>query len=226
MQKNSLKRANDINDIGLLCARYFKFFSQELNQNIIHPLPFERITAKTLYLEHKYQFNKLADICTKYNINIELYIQYFVSFLKKHERDIDTHLLNTYTFQLYVEYLQSKQKQKNILKYIIKSAKNIAHECIQFGYPHSIDFFKDLIVQKKLVNYYITGKISKYFLVLIPNFPKLVSKLDSLTRDEFYSICNNYEMYQIDSNLALKKYKIHVKNIFTFTDEIIKKYQK
>lgn len=222
MQK--LKVGNKFDERGLKAATYFKFYRQEFNPNIVRALPIERIQAKTFYLEHRYHFNKLVAVFTKYNLNVENYIEFFTTILKKSERDIDTHLLNQYTVQLFVEHLEIRHKQKKIVKYIIKSAKNIAKECIKYNYTTSIDYFRMLISKRKLVNYYISGKISKYFLVLIPNFQKIITKLDSLSKDEFRSVCNMYEKYNIDSVQALKKHKIHIRNVFTFTDEIIKKY--
>lgn len=220
MHKICLKQDNS--DNGLIIAKYFKYFRQETNANIVRPLPFERISAKTFYLEHKYQFNKFAEICKKYSINHENFIEYFVCFLKKTEKDIDSHLLNPYTFQLYSEYLALKQKYKNIIKYVQKSAKNIADECILYGYPHSVDYFRFLIQSRKLAQYYISGKISKYFLAAIPNFPKIITKLDPISQDEFSVIYERFELYNIDLNQALKRHKIHIRNIFNYVDDMIK----
>ena len=80
-----------------------------------------------------------------------------------------------------------------------------------------------LIKERKLSAYYVSGVISKYYLAALPKFPKLVDKLDSISKDEFQPICHKYEKYNADIKEAMFSVLKKVVSVLAFTDDLIEK---
>lgn len=85
----------------------------------------------------------------------------------------------------------------------------------------AVDGIKDMIHKKKLAVYYATGKVSKYYLALIRNFPAIVEKLDTISKDELSSVVNHYEKLNDDALSAMAYVKGFVFKIINLTDEMI-----
>jgi len=110
-----------------------------------------------------------------------------------------------------------------MLKSLKKSAANIAKECVEHGYPRSIDFIKDLISAKRLAAYYMSGIISKHFFAAIPTFPKIVKKLDPISRDEFGPLCAKFEKHSIDIQEAMAQENFSYSSVFDYADLLIRR---
>lgn len=210
---------------GELAAQYFKFFLQQKNPYVIYKNPVHRVSVKGFYSKHKETFDKLVKVFNKYNIDIENYLHFFVIIQNKFEKDIETHLINQFMIQLYIEYLSIKEKRSYIYRMFVKSAKCIAKECIQLKYNSVIDYFRYLIKNRLLANYYISGKISQYYFAAIPKFNNLIDKLDQLSKDEFKCLYDRYDTYNADVNDAFMQMKNIRLNPIKFTNDLIVKYK-
>lgn len=121
------------------------------------------------------------------------------------ENDINSSLVCGGTMARYADWLKAIDKRHKIYKHFIKSAKNIARECNELGYCSTKDFMRYLIKSKKIAEYYVTGKISLYYFAAIPNFKKIIPKLDLFARDEFHKIYDRFEMYNAEITDAFMK---------------------
>lgn len=217
-----MQKLTDKQLTGPFAAKLFKFYSQQTNSYIVYKQPLEKIQAKTLYQKNKKQFDKLIEICVKYGLDLNEYLKYFILVQKRHECHIHDQLVTYQMIKLFIDDLFVKAQRKKIYKYIMKSANNIADETIKLGFFTTIDFFRYVIKNRMLANYYLTGKISKYYFALIPKFKQLVSKLDPISKDEFQILCNMYEKYNVDSNEALyQERNTKSLKIIAFTDKLI-----
>lgn len=186
----------------MMLAKHYKFLRQFKLSYVINAQPLEKIHCKCIYATYKKQFDALNSLFSKYNLDPVKYIEFFVNVLNKVDSDIKTDLLNIKTINDYIEYLQSVQKKKLIYQYILKTVGNIADECISKNFSGAMQFLKDAISSKKLGEYIISGKISKYFLATIPKFDKIISKLDYFSRCELSDLEELYAVYNTDANEA------------------------
>lgn len=67
----------------------------------------------------------------------------------------------------------------------------------------AIDGIKDMIREKKLAPYYVTGKISKHYLAMIHSFSALVEKLDPISKGELMPISHRAEKLNDDAIEAM-----------------------
>ena len=103
----------------------------------------------------------------------------------------------------------------------MKSVNNIVEECVDNNWFTTKDFLRNLIDQKKLGNWYVSGKISKYYLAAIPNFWKIVPQLDHFSKIELDQVASRYDIYNREINetfLKLKNFKV---NPIAMTDTLI-----
>ena len=100
----------------------------------------------------------------------------------------------------------------------MKSVKNIVDECLELNIMSTKDYFRYIIKSNKLAGYFVTGKISAYYLAAIPNFRKIIDSLDLVSKAEFRRLYNRYDKYHSDINevfLEMKNIKI---NPIKYTD--------
>lgn len=209
---------------GITAAKFYKYYKQFKNTYIENPIQFKQITANSIYNKYSSSFDKLAKISIKYKFSLQKYIQYIVNKYDIQDKYLNRYLLNIKLIEEYITYEIIKCNRKKIFKYFQKTVNNIVNDCILYGYISSIDYIRELIKTKKLAQYYISGKISKYYLAAIPKFKDIVLKLDSISQDEFLPICNKYEKYNIDVKEAMKQELSKIVSIFDYTDNLI--YQK
>lgn len=206
---------------GEHAAKMFKYYRQFKLSFLHHPIPLKNITAKKIYCKYKAQFDEIAKLSEKYKFDLESYIRYLVNECNVADEHVGKRLLNLLDIKFFLEKQEIKTKRTKVFNYFVKSANNIADECIKLGYPTSKDYIRMLIKDKKLSSYYMSGIISKYYLAALPKFPILVEKLDDISRDEFMPICNKYEKYNIDIKEAMIQELTKVVSVMQYTDDII-----
>lgn len=206
---------------GMQVAKAVKYWLHLENPYATVEVPMNCIQAKSLYTQHSKTFENAAMIFNKYNIDPLAYSKFFVQKFGKKSKDIDDCYLSPQTFNFFVEDMKASEEKKKIYKNFIKSAEFIVKESIALGFPSMKDWLRYAICEKKLANYYVAGKISKYFFASIPNFPKILPKLDQFARDELSIIAERFDKYNTDINeafLYMKKCKI---NPVDFIDTLI-----
>ena len=103
----------------------------------------------------------------------------------------------------------------------MKTVDNIVADCLKLHYNSTADYIRHLISSRKLAAYYVAGKISGYFLAAIPNFKKVIDKLDSISKDELSELYDRYDKYHSDINAAFIKVKNIKVNPLKFADDAI-----
>lgn len=206
-----------------LVAKYFKFYRQELMTNVVVRFTVENQRVKSFTAQHFVALNKTAKILEKYKINLDHFMSFYVNVLKKNERNIDDDFSSAYIFQQYAEWKHELFKKKQIYQAFVNSAQFIAKECVELGMLSAKDYIRKLISDKTLSHYFVSGKISLYYFAAIPNFKKIVSKLDHFSRDEFKRVYDRFEMYNAEINSVMLKTKNQKANPIKFTDDLILK---
>lgn len=209
---------------GYKAARIWKWarqYSESGNKRLKFKLPLERITAKKIYQDHKTAFDTLARVFAENNVSPLEYIKFFAIEYNGSEQMIDHELANPNAITAFEVSRQANAKKKQVYSWFMKSANNIADACVENGWFTTKDFMRHLINEKKLAGWYASGKISKYYLAAIPNFWKIVPKLDHFSKLELKTVADRYDVYHTEVNeafLKLKKFKV---NPIALTDAII-----
>lgn len=206
---------------GYKAARIWKWARQDTNKNLKFKLRLERVTAKGIYASHKDVFDRLAKVFNDNNVSPIEYLKFFAVEWCGSEDKLDTELLDPKVIQAFETFKKATAKKHQIYSWFMKSVDNIANECVERGWFTTKDFIRHLINEKKLAGWYVSGKISKYYLAAIPNFWKIVPKLDYFSKIELQQVADRYDMYHSEVNeafLKLKKFKI---NPIALTDAII-----
>lgn len=206
---------------GLKLAQIIKYHLQFNNRNISHPIPVEKISAIGFFRENAEDLTKAAKLYKEIGIDQFEYMQFLVFTLKMNRYNMYRFLLNTKNMKMFVEQKQIKLKKAKIFKYFKKSADFVSSQAAEQGYVTTIDYLRQLIKLRKLANYYVSGKISKYYFAAIPKFPQIVSKLDNISKDEFSPLCNKYEKYKVDVREAMKQENNKVVGVLSYTDSLI-----
>ena len=179
-------------------AQFLKYKLQYKNSKIENAIPLPMIKAKAFQQKYHAQINKLIKIVQSFeNFDVYKYLSFFVDNIYKNDCDIKT-LVSTYNFTQYKNYLEYLEKQERIYGYFMKSVNNIVNDCKQLQIFSAKDYLRYLIQNKKLSQYYVSGRISCYFFAAIPKFKMLIDKLDPLTRSDFSELYNMYEMYNAE----------------------------
>lgn len=208
---------------GPLVAKYYKYYLQQKNPYVVYKLPVNKVSIKGFYNKYKSEFDKLAKIFNKYNLDIIMYLEYFVLTTNHFEKDIKTELVTNLSITKYADYLQIRRSREKIYKYFLRSANNIAKECIRLNYVNVIDYLRYLIKNRLLANYCLAGKISIYYLAAIPKFNKVILQLDDISKDEFNTLYERFDKYHTDVNEAFLQMKNIKINPIRYTNDLILK---
>lgn len=202
-----------------LLVRYYKYYRQQTNPYVVNPISFKFIKTLSYYKENKKYFDKLADVIVKYNINHVKYIKFCIF-----ERKIKNgkELLEIENFSRYAQFLKLKEQYHKIYTQYVKTANYIAEECMRQNIS-VVQFIKNLIVENRLAYEYITGRISKYYIVSIQNFKKLYYKLDHINQDELRIILNVSDELNHDIQDAFMMFKSQRVKPIRFTEELLKR---
>lgn len=202
-------------------AQYFKYLQQFNRDYITQKLEIRRVPWKTTYSKYKRQFDKLAAIFQKYNLDAFKYVEFFVKQLKKSEYQIKSELVNMSTFDQFQDFLVIEEKRKRAYESFQRSIENIADDCIALNILTVKDYIRYIIRTGKIGSYYLTGRISRYWFAGIPSFKKIAAKADSLSRDELADVINMFDIYSGEINEAFMMIKHCKANPIKMTDERI-----
>lgn len=188
-------------------ARYFLFLKRERNLNF-GEIKFKNISAKSLYFKNKDIFDRFFEIAVKYKIDIKSYLSFYVLKLNKAESSIPFDFLNVNTLNLYCENKKISEQYEKIYGYFNKSVDNIVNVCKEKNYQNVKEYLKRLILDNKLGELVISGKISIYYLATIPNIRQLIMKMDQINRDELKIILDRKD----ELNKSVQDAFLHMKS--------------
>lgn len=206
-------------------AQYFKYCMQFNNPAIIIKQDFHRVFSKSFYYKYKSQFDVLVKLFSKHKLNAIDYIDFFINEYHKNINDIKTLLVSSQAIHAYMNSIEIKRQKQKIFTWIQKSIDNIVNDCIEQNCHSVKDYVIDLIRTHKIANYYLTGRISKYWFSAIPNFKKIIKRLDSISQDEFRDIYDKCDIYCKDANDAYYMANHHHLNPIKAADECLRSRQ-
>lgn len=103
----------------------------------------------------------------------------------------------------------------------MKTVDNIVADCLEHNFNTVADYFIYLVNNKKLAAYYVSGKLSDYYLASIPTFKKIVDKLDAFSKADFKELYSRFELYSTAINEAFLQEKNIKINPIKFTNDKI-----
>ena len=161
-------------------SKLFKFLTQDNNPHVRFKSSIEDIKFKKFYENHKKAIDKLHFILTKYGINPEGFIRFSLSNVKVYIPEL---IIKPDLFKMYADHKYNEEKYSQICSLYMKSVEFIARKSLELRMT-PINFIMNEFVCNHIAYEYISGTISKYFLVTIKNFKELYEKLDGLNKDE------------------------------------------
>ena len=208
---------------GYHVAQLFLFYRRLLNPYIKNHLPLKLVSAKKLYAKHKDQFDAFAEKASKNNFDVDSYIKFCVVEQGINEKTLDLCISSSLMISKYDQHLKAIIKRRKIYAWVMKSAKNIARYCVENDYPSARDFIKNLIETNKVGPYVMGGKISIYYFAALPNFGKIISKLDYFSRNELQYLEKHFDILHGDVNDAFLYVKNTLVNAIDITNKILSK---
>lgn len=205
---------------GEYVAKVFRYYRYLQNPYKSKTVPLKLISGKSLYNKHKDLFDSFAKLASSNNFDIEPYIKYCVN-CGMTENTLDVCFSSIKMLDKYAIHLKKVNFRKKIYKWFIKSANNIASFCIENGFFTTKDFLRMMIETHQTGNYVISGEISLYFLAAIPNFKKIIPKLDYFSRQELQQLYSHFDIYHSDVNKAFLQEKNKYINPIDYTDKLI-----
>lgn len=216
-----MKENNNIS--GKTLAVYLKYYLQFKNKKIINPLPPSKIKALTFYKKYYKILENTVSIFSKYKIDPIKYIEFYVEKLNKCEYDIQKDFLSTTNILKYCDYLILLKQYNFIYSNFLKSAKFLAVRAKKMGFTTTVECFANMITDNKISNYYVSGKLSKYFLAAIPKFKNIYEKMDYFSKLELKDIYNKFDKYNADITTAYLFFKSQKINAFKISDIFLSK---
>ena len=209
---------------GEYVAKIFKWYRRQQNPYVKKELPLKLVSGKALYKSHKSSFDKFASNASKNKFDVERYIKYCVR-CGITESTVEACISSTTMIDKYMLHIKQYNKRKKIYKWFIKSARNVAKMAIDNGCQSTKDYLKLLFDKKLIGNYVISGQISIYYFAAIPNFEKIIKKLDYFSRKELWQLEEHFEIFHSEVNKAFLQEKNCKVNPVALTDKLIWKMQ-
>lgn len=172
-----------------LLARMFKYLAQENNPHIVRKVSFDRIGGKTYYRNHKKAFDKLHHVMVKYGIRPYNFIKFAIEQTNVYTPEL---ILKPSLFLEYAKRLNERECLEKVYSNYIRSVSNVAKICVEKKIS-PVDFIKESISGNRIAYEYMSGRMSKYFIVAIPNFVKIYDLLDKMNKEELCIIYNAAE---------------------------------
>ena len=159
----------------------------------------------------------------KCGLDARKFIKFMADDVRLHDSEIDSKFMSKWSLNRFAEMLSSGENNTKVYSWYMKSVKTLAAACLDSECVSAVDFIRKLIREKKLAAWVVCGKISAYYLAAIPDFPKIVQRLDSISRDELSFISSRYDMYNTAVNQAMLAFENQRANPVRSTDEMVEK---
>ena len=208
---------------GYSAARAYKYYCQFSNSKISYAIPERRVAARALYKHHKDAFDRCIAFFLKCGLDVRKFIKFMANDVRLHDSEIDSKFMSKWSLNRFAEMLASDENNIKVYNWYMKSVKMLATACLDSECVSAVDFIRKLIREKKLASWVVCGKISAYYLAAIPDFPNIVQRLDSISRDELSFISNRYDMYNTAVNKATLAFENRRANPIRSTDEMVEK---
>ena len=208
---------------GYSAARAYKYYCQFSNSKISYAIPERRVAARAMYKHHKDVFDRCIAFFLKYGLDVRKFIKFMANDVRLHDSEIDSKFMSKWSLNRFAEMLASDENNIKVYNWYMKSVKMLATACLDSECVSAVDFIRKLIREKKLASWVVCGKISAYYLAAIPDFPNIVQKLDSISRDELSFISSRYDMYNTAVNKATLAFENRRANPIKSTDEMVEK---
>ena len=208
---------------GYSAARAYKYYCQFSNSKISYAVPERRVAARAMYKHHKDAFDRCIAFFLKCGLDVRKFIKFMANDVRLHDSEIDSKFMSKWSLNRFAEMLASGENNTKVYRWYMKSVKTLAAACLDSECVSAVDFIRKLIREKKLASWVVCGKISAYYLAAIPDFPKIVQRLDSISRDELSFISSRYDMYNTAVNKATLAFENRRANPVRSTDEMVEK---
>lgn len=208
---------------GAFCARLFKYFMQERTPYLKFKRRLCHIKAKGCYESHKDAFDRTAEFFASHGLNLEKYMQFFVLTLCKNESDVDGDLCAFQTVRRFADEIQIREGHEKVYRWVLRSARNLAELCAANGISTAREGLVYLIKNGMLAAWYMSGKMSNYFLAGIPRFDKVVKRMDDMSQNEMRDLTERFDMYQKKTDESFKYVKNMKANPIRIADNFLSK---
>ena len=186
-------------------------------------MPEGRIAARAMYRHHASSFDRCVKFFLSNGLNPRKYLKFMAIDVRLRDSEIDSKFMSRWSLNRFAEKLATGENLKKIYAWYIRSIKTMAKACLDSECASTVDFMRKLIREKKLASWIVCGKISIYYLAAIPGFPKIVEKLDPISRDELSFVSSRFDIYNTAVNQATLAYEKRRANPVRATDEMIEK---
>lgn len=208
---------------GYAAAQAFKFYRQFAPGYPAEPVPCKRVAARKMYKNHGRAFDRLADFFRSHGMDARGYLRFMAAEVALRESDIDGALASKWGLNRFAEKLSAEDNRRKIYEWYSRSVKAVAEACLDSECSSTAEFLRKLIKERRLAPWVVGGRISAYYLAAIPGFPKIVSRLDRISRDELSGLSERYDMYNTAVNDAVRAFERRRANPVRATDEMIER---
>ena len=215
--------ASDAVSTGYGAAKAYKYYSQFSNPRLDYAVPERRVPARAMYKHHKDAFDRCVAFFSAHGLDARKFIRFMAENVRLRDSEIDSKFMSRWSLNKFAEELASGENDEKIYGWYTRSVKTLAGECLESECASAADFVRKLIREKKLAPWVVCGKISAYYLAAIPGFPRIVEKLDPISRDELSFISARYDMYNTAVNRATLAFERRRANPIRSTDEMVEK---
>ena len=140
-------------------------------------------------------FEKLAELCTTYNIDHMKYIEFcFRADSNVHVKS-PKDLLNIASFRKYAQSGKIEELYKKIYDNVNKTCDYIAEECIRLDLEGAKAYIKYLVKTDQLATQFMLGNISRHWLSAINKLDQIVNMMPEISRGTLYKIVKNRLIY-------------------------------
>ena len=201
-----------MSNLEVLTNEIFDFFVEKtLQRCTIPPGAYKNYKAKieTVYKKYFEYFEKLAKVCSVTSIDYVDYIQYVFTNTPLKYRVWPKNLCNIDTIKRYAEEKDIENQYEKLIAYFKKTYDFLHMRAIENSVSIT-QYFKELVKDGKLINYVMSGDISRYWLVTLgkKNLQKIIKFIaDPSSKITFGKIIEKYDVYASAIAAAyMKKY--------------------
>lgn len=185
-------------DVDTLANLIFEFFiTKTIDRLNVSSTARLRNKLATDYKKFDTYFSKIAKVCIVANIDYIDYVQYVFKTTPANYRVWPKRLCNVDTIKKYAEEKDIEKQYEKIISYFKKTFDFIESQSktLNLSMPA---YFKQLVFEKKLINYVISGQISGYWLSTLGknNLIKILNSIDDpSSKITFGKLVEKSDMY-------------------------------